>query len=220
MIRTIVGLFENAQDAEKVRAELIQRAIPAGRIQIVDRDAEQQYRATAKKKTSIVHYLFGDLGTTPEDLTFYGEGIAKGGVLVMVRADEPAVEVARTIMERRGGEVQTSVRIFSRITEMPIAPTEKLPAGQGYDAYEPEFRRHWQSNYAKAGGGTYEQWVPAYRSGCDLASDASYANADWATVEPEARRRFMTSNPSSKWGQFKDSIRYAWERARAKLRAA
>ncbi|MEZ0228029.1 MAG: YsnF/AvaK domain-containing protein [Planctomycetota bacterium] len=98
---------------------------------------------------------------------------------------------------------------------------EKLPAARavGYDAFENDFRSHWQSSYAKSGI-AFDQYAPAYRCGCDLASDSQFASSHWTTIEPEARTRFLSSNPGSAWERFKDSVRYAWDRARAKLRAA
>jgi hypothetical protein len=54
-----------------------------------------------------------------------------------------------------------------------------------------------------------------YRYGYDLANDRRYAGRDWDAVEADARHSWEERNPGS-WDEFKDSVRYAWERARGR----
>lgn len=91
---------------------------------------------------------------------------------------------------------------------------ERAIGATGYNTYDTDFRNHFQTNYASSGY-TYDQYAPVYRYGYGLASDERYANQDWSVVEADARRRWEERNPGT-WEEFKDSVRYAWDRARGR----
>lgn len=84
-----------------------------------------------------------------------------------------------------------------------------------YDVYDSGFRTHFQSNYAKSGY-TYDQYQPYYRYGYDLAHNPQYADRDWDTIEPDLRGQWKDRNTGS-WEEFKDAVRYAWDRARGRV---
>ncbi|USX26736.1 YsnF/AvaK domain-containing protein [Oxalobacteraceae bacterium OTU3CINTB1] len=73
------------------------------------------------------------------------------------------------------------------------------------------FRTHWQSNYA-SGGGSYEDYDPAYRYGSSMASHDSYRGRQWNDVEPELRSNWESSYPQSGWEKFKAAVREGWDR--------
>ncbi|MBV8358206.1 MAG: DUF2382 domain-containing protein [Deltaproteobacteria bacterium] len=52
---------------------------------------------------------------------------------------------------------------------------------------------------------------PAYTYGRTLASDPRYRGKNWATIEPEAKREWTTHQKGA-WEEFKDRVRYAWEK--------
>jgi len=85
-------------------------------------------------------------------------------------------------------------------------------AEDAYGSYDTDFRSHYQSNAANTGY-TYDQYAPVYRYGYGLANDPMYRDRDWSTVESDARTRWEERNPGT-WEQFKDSVRYAWDKAR------
>ena len=76
------------------------------------------------------------------------------------------------------------------------------------------FRAHWQSNYA-SGGGSYEDYDPAYRYGSSMASHESYRGRPWNDVEPELRSNWESSYPQSGWDKFKAAVREGWDRMTA-----
>jgi hypothetical protein len=84
-----------------------------------------------------------------------------------------------------------------------------------FSRYDNDYRTHYQT-YGTNSGYTYDQYQPVYRYGYGLASDPNYRDYDWDRVEPEARRRWEERNPGT-WENFKDSVRYAWDRARGKI---
>jgi hypothetical protein len=90
-------------------------------------------------------------------------------------------------------------------------------ARPGYDAFDADFRRHHEG--LRLQGVTYDQATPAYRYGCELAGEERFRGRDWTAIEPEARRRWEERG-AGPWERFKESIRYAWDRARGAARAA
>jgi hypothetical protein len=82
----------------------------------------------------------------------------------------------------------------------------------GYEAYDADFRNNFQTNYARSGA-TYEQYAPVYRYGYNLATSDRSRGKDWNAIQSDARQTWEQRNPGT-WEQFKDSIRYAWDKAR------
>jgi hypothetical protein len=83
-----------------------------------------------------------------------------------------------------------------------------------YDTYDTDYRDHYQRTFSSAGY-TYDDYKPVYQYGYSLAGDQRYSGNDWSTVETDARTRWEEHNPGT-WEQFKDSIQYAWDKARGK----
>jgi hypothetical protein len=81
-----------------------------------------------------------------------------------------------------------------------------------YSRYDSDFRTHYQTNATNTGY-TYDQYAPVYRYGYGLANDPMYRDRDWSAIESDAQRRWEERNPGT-WEQFKDSVRYAWDKAR------
>lgn len=84
-----------------------------------------------------------------------------------------------------------------------------------YDALEPSFRRHYETNY-RGNEYAYNQHQPAYRYGYDLATDYRYRDRPWDEVEPEAQRRWEEVNEGT-WEEFKESVRHGWEELKRTL---
>ncbi len=83
---------------------------------------------------------------------------------------------------------------------------------ESYRRYDNDFRTHYQTNASKTGY-SYDQYAPVYRYGYSLANDPMYRDRDWPTIEADARTRWEERNPGT-WEQFKDSVHYAWDKAR------
>ena len=88
---------------------------------------------------------------------------------------------------------------------------EKYSEGD-FDRYDNDFRTHYQSSASNTGY-TYDQYTPVYRYGYGLANDPMYRDRDWSMIETDARTRWEERNPGT-WEQFKDSVHYAWDKAR------
>lgn len=94
------------------------------------------------------------------------------------------------------------------------AMSSGIGAISSYDTYDADYRDHYQRTFSSAGY-TYDDYKPVYQYGYSLAGDQRYSGSDWSTVETDARTRWEEHNPGT-WDQFKDSIQYAWDKARGK----
>lgn len=100
------------------------------------------------------------------------------------------------------------------VHEQESAGAERAVGATGYDAYDADYRSHFQSTAANRGY-TYEQVAPIYRYGYALATDPQYRGRDWAAIETDARTRWERRNPGT-WEEFKNEVRYAWDKARGR----
>ena len=78
--------------------------------------------------------------------------------------------------------------------------------------------RWWRENYSSrpyAAGRKYEELRSGYRYGYERASDRRHAGRDWTALEPEARRGWEAQQQGT-WEEFKDTVRYAWEKVRGR----
>lgn len=136
-------------------------------------------------------------------------------------AEEPVVakraRVIEEVVVRKDVEERTeTVRDTVRRQDVHVHETggEAVTTGaSGFDTFDRDYRTHFSS--LGTSGYTYDQYQPVYRYGYDLANDRRYAGREWADVEADARRSWEERNPNS-WEDFKDSVRYAWDRARGR----
>jgi uncharacterized protein (TIGR02271 family) len=145
----------------------------------------------------------------------------KEDVIEVRETDEEAVvakqaRVVEEVVVRKDVEQRTeTVRDTVRRTEVGV---ENLGAAQGqkvvgFETYANDFRSDFTTKYGNRGY-TYDRYEPAYRYGYTLASEKRYAGKDWAAIEAEVRRDWETNYRGSAWEDFKDSIRYGWERVK------
>jgi uncharacterized protein (TIGR02271 family) len=164
-----------------------------------------------------------DRPATEADIAAFKEGTIE----VRETVEEPVVAkqtrvveeivVAKETTERtesvndvvRRGEVDVQ-NVDAQRSGAPMSESRQQFAGN-YDAYDADFRTHWQTNYASAGG-VYDDYQPAYRYGSTLAADERYRNRDWNAIEMEARRDWESRYPDSGWERFKAAVRHGWER--------
>jgi uncharacterized protein (TIGR02271 family) len=83
-----------------------------------------------------------------------------------------------------------------------------------FESYAPDFQTHYQTTYSSRGG-QYDRYQPAYQYGYNLASDERYRNRSWNEVEADARTSWNSQNQNS-WDDFKDAVRYSWEKVRGR----
>jgi len=121
---------------------------------------------------------------------------------------------AKDILERTGARDIASAGEAGA----DFAETDRpMPRGTSVSEYDSEYRRDFETRY-RGRGYNYELYAPAYEFGAACAREGRYADRDWASIEPEVRRDWEARG-SGTWENFKDSIRYGWERARGRRAA-
>jgi uncharacterized protein (TIGR02271 family) len=162
-----------------------------------------------------------DRPVTEADMAAFREGTIE----MTERAEEAVVsKVAHVIEEvvigKEASERVETVRDTVRRTDVDVEQVGAQATERGsttvssWDTYETDFRNYFNTNYADSGY-SYEQYRPVLRYGYDIANNETYRDKDWSAIEVDARQRWEERNPGT-WEQFKDSVRYAWERARGR----
>jgi len=120
----------------------------------------------------------------------------------------------RKNVDQRTETVQDTVRRTEVEVEQLGGNGRTTSGFAAYEVYDPEFRTYYKTSHA--GAGSYDRYQPAYQYGYTLASDSRYQGRNWSDVEAEARKNWNTKYQNS-WEDFKDDIRYAWDKVRGKV---
>lgn len=135
----------------------------------------------------------------------------EGTIELVETAEEPVVEKTARVKEevvvkKDVTQRKEKVRDTVRSTDVKV------------DRLEGDFDRDFRSDFDTRYAGRnyqYERYQPAYEFGSSYAVDERYRNRDWAQVEPDLRRDWETRGHGT-WQDFKDSIRYGWDRVRGR----
>jgi uncharacterized protein (TIGR02271 family) len=124
--------------------------------------------------------------------------------------------IEEVVVGKQVEEHTETIRDTVRRTDVDVEQVgvERAVGVSGYDAYDADFRNHFQTTYANSGY-TYDEYATTYRYGYNLANSERTRGKDWNAVETNARQTWEERNPGT-WEEFKDSVRYAWEKARGK----
>lgn len=159
-----------------------------------------------------------DRPVTPSDTAFTDQSFELTETAEEVVVNKQARVVEEIVVDKDVQERTETVRDTVRRTEVDIqqvgADTTQTRDTTGYKTLEREYRSYYERNLADSGY-SYEQYQPVFQYGHDLTSDARYQGRSWTEIEGDARSSWEASNPNT-WDRFKDSIRYAWERATGK----
>jgi uncharacterized protein (TIGR02271 family) len=126
-------------------------------------------------------------------------------------AEEAVVQKTARVVEevvvgKEVGQRQQNISETVRHTEVDIEQLSALSAAD--DTY---FRTHYNSMYA-SGGGRYEEYLPAYSYGYNMAGSDKYRGRAWNDVEPTLRTDWEARNPGSTWEKFKAAVRHGWDK--------
>ncbi len=147
----------------------------------------------------------------------------EGTIEMTETTEEPVVTkrarvIEEIVIRKDVGERTETISDTVRRSNVDVEHTDSERAvgtqAHGFDTFEKDFHTHYTRSAANTGY-TYDQYAPVYRYGYNLGTNERYRNSDWATVEPEARRHWEERNPGT-WEEFKDSVRYAWDRVRGR----
>jgi len=148
----------------------------------------------------------------------------EGSIEMRETAEEAVVNkqarvIEEIVIDKHSHDRQQTINDTVRRTEVDVQQLggQQSSSANSFDMYNNDFRTHFTSRYGKSGY-NYDQYSPAYRYGYNLASNQSYSG-DWSTYEPDIRSRWEERNQGT-WEDFKDAIRYAWDKVRGKPASA
>lgn len=150
-----------------------------------------------------IRHFFADLRGDDGARAARHDAARAGGkyVLTLVAVNEPDIARAADIIGRHG----------------PVAIDEEM----GGRFLAGDYRAHFASVYGSGDGGmdrggrAYDDYLPAYRYGAEVAVIEQYRGRGWDDVELALRREWETRHPESAWEQFKAAVRHGWERIRS-----
>ena len=100
---------------------------------------------------------------------------------------------------------------YGRVTRTERLDVQEHPA----DAYEEAYRTHHASTFADMGAG-YEDYVPAYRFGYEMARDPRYHGKPYEEAVPELTAAYRKRHPNSLFEQVQEAVRHAYDRERSR----
>ena len=77
--------------------------------------------------------------------------------------------------------------------------------------FEESFRRHFEANYA---GEEWDNFLPAYRFGREMASDADFAGRSFRRAEEDLRARYVSKRARSPFESVRAAVQYGYGLAR------
>jgi uncharacterized protein (TIGR02271 family) len=195
------------------------RQVERGGVRLYTRVTERPVEETVRLRDETVHVERRpvDRPASEADLA-----AAKEGTIEVTETDEePVVRkqarvVEEVVVSKDVQEHTETVQDRVRRTDVNVEPlgAEHATTSRDLAAYERDFRTHATTAFASRGQ-AYEYWAPAYRYGYELAADPRYRDRDWAAIEAEGRRDWEQHHQGS-WEEFKEAIRYGWEKVRGR----
>ena len=182
---------------------------------VTERPVEETVRLREERVTVERHPV--DRPASEADLAAFKDRTIE----VTETAEEPVVSkqarvVEEVVVDKEVAEHTETVRDTVRHTEVEVEPigVEHASVERGFGVYDADFHNFYSTSLASRGY-PYEHWEPAYRYGYDLANERRYSGRDWANIESEARRGWEERHQGT-WEEFKDTIRYAWDKVRGR----
>ncbi|HYO84830.1 MAG TPA: YsnF/AvaK domain-containing protein, partial [Bryobacteraceae bacterium] len=136
------------------------------------------------------------------------------GTIELTETDEEAVVEKRARVKEEvviSKDVDTRTETIRDTVRSTDVRVENTGTTSNYDT---DFRNDFTTRYAGRGH-QYDRYQPAYEFGHRYASDQRYNNRDWSVVEPDLRRDWESRGHGT-WEDFKDSIRYGWDKVRGR----
>lgn len=105
-----------------------------------------------------------------------------------------------------------ATRRSTRWSELPVQRRGPV----NFATFEEDFRRHYRSVSDQVGR-RYEDLLPAYRHGYELARAERFRGRAWDAAETDARREWESLAPEMPWPEVRVVVQGAWDRVRGGL---
>ena len=150
-----------------------------------------------------------DRPATAEDLD---DAFEETTVEMVERSEEAVVEKTAVVTGEVavGKDVQVREETVGGKVRSTRVEVEQID-GDALTSREPDFKGHWTSTYADAGG-DFETYRPAY--GYGHAAGTQHGGRDFDEAEPELRTDYERTHKDSAWDDVKDAVRHAYDGAK------
>lgn len=117
--------------------------------------------------------------------------------------------VEEVVVRKDVDERVETVRDTVRRTDVDV---ERLgdQVNNDWSRFQNDWQTHYRTNFANRGG-SFDTYAPAYQYGYSLGGDSRYTGRRWEDIEADARRDWESRNQGP-WEDFKDAVRYGWNR--------
>jgi uncharacterized protein (TIGR02271 family) len=174
---------------------------------ITEKPVEKQINLRDEKIT--VDRRNVDRPASPGDMETFKEG----QIELTEKREEPVVKKRARVVEevRVGKEVREHTETVRDTVRRKDVRIEDSGVNTDYDT---DYRTDYKTRYANRGQ-NYDYYAPAYQFGSMYANDTRYRDRDWNVVETDVRRDWEARG-EGKWEDFKDAVRYGWDRVRGR----
>lgn len=150
-----------------------------------------------------------DRPANPGDL----EAFKEGQIELTEKHEEPVVQKRARVVEevRVGKEVKEHTETVRDSVRRKDVHIEDSGTATNYDT---DYQTDYKTRFANRGH-NYDYYAPAYQFGSTYANDTRYRDRDWNVVESDVRRDWEARG-EGKWEEFKDAVRYGWDRVRGR----
>ncbi len=204
--------------------EVGKREVKRGGVRVSSRLVEQPVERAVRLREEHVHVERHpvDRPVQPTALDAF-----QAGTVELVETDEEAViakkarVVEEVVLSKAVTQRTEHVHETLRHTEVHVEPVRaaaervngaaRANGTRGYEQYDAEFRKDYESGSYASLGYAYDQVAPAYLFGYQLGTSQSFKGRDWAAIEAEAGKAWEERNPGT-WEQLKSAVRHAWNK--------
>jgi stress response protein YsnF len=145
-----------------------------------------------------------------------GDAFKEASVEIRETREEPLVSKTARVKEEVivGSEASERVETIhetARQTDVEVEKVDEPRRGMGatgLNAEDEEYRRHFMNTY---GGKDFESYRAAYHYADEDSDARRFQDRDFSEIEEDIHRSWDRNHPGT-WTQFKDAIRYGWNR--------
>jgi len=169
--------------------------------------------ATGGVVAALVH-----AGVPEAEAGLYAQSVQRGGTLVLVRTSDDLAGAAQNVMRD-----YNAVDVVQRQGQWQSDDTAKLGTTAAASKYavnrnvvpttfNAACQQHYAEFYASKNAQlTYDQMLPFYRYGYNLATDPRYSAATWSDVEADAQHIWEQHNPTDTWATYHEAVHFGWD---------
>jgi uncharacterized protein (TIGR02271 family) len=215
-------VFSKTASSQEVTVPVVKEELQVGKRQVQEGTTRVQKRiiekpveksVTLKDENVQVEQRAANRPVKDPDKAFKEQTIEMTETKEVPMVTKEARQTGEVALKKDVQQQQETIRDTVRSTDIDVIKGGEQQASRtDWSRYEPDFRKNYQSTYANTGL-QYEQVRPAYRYGYELANDPQGRASDWSSIEPQAKTSWE-QNHDGAWDQYRDAVRYGWERAR------